>query len=158
MGASNEPATADYAWITGIRRLRTWHSRPDTPPVVFAGGFFLQASRKNTAAGRPHSIPPRNAIPVRSSEHIAKPVLIGILSATIQSRGRDSCSGLVFACTTVLDGGLAWCLWCPLTSEFGSMGLKWATQAKRLNLRKASKYAGFRLPAQNQSGVRCFRA
>jgi|CZKD01.1.fsa_nt_gi hypothetical protein len=23
------------------------------------------------------------------------------------------------------------------------MGLKWATQAKRLNLRKASKYAGF---------------
>jgi len=25
----------------------------------------------------------------------------------------------VFACATVLDGGLAWCPWCPLTSEFG---------------------------------------
>jgi hypothetical protein len=29
-------------------------------------------------------------------------------------------------------------------SEFGSTGLNWATQAKRLNLRKASRYAGFR--------------
>src|SRR5437762_9969117 len=48
------------------------------------------------------------------------------------------------ACTTVFDSGLAWCPWCPLTSRFGSMGLKQATQAKRLNLRKASKYAGFR--------------
>src|SRR5258708_15343488 len=119
MGASNEPATADSGWIRGSRRLRTWHSRPGTPPVAFAGAFFLTSSRKNTAAGRPHSIPHRNAIPVRSSEHIAKPVLIGILSATIQSRGRDSCSGVVFACTTVLDGGLAWWLLCPVTSEFG---------------------------------------
>jgi hypothetical protein len=40
--------------------------------------------------------------------------------------------------------GLAWCPWCPLTSEFGSMGLKQATQANRLNLRKATKHAGFR--------------
>ena len=40
--------------------------------------------------------------------------------------------------------GFAWCPWCPLTSEFGSMGLKQATQANRLNLRKASKDAGFR--------------
>ena len=30
-----------------------------------------------------------------------EPVLIRISSATIQSRGRDSCSGLVFACSTV---------------------------------------------------------
>ena len=126
-----------------MRKLRTWHSRPDTPPVAFAGAVFLDILPQEYSAGRPHSIPHRNAIPVRSSEHIAKPVLIGILSATIQSRGRDSCSGLVFACTTVLDGGLAWCPWCPLTSEFGSIGLKWATQAKRLNLRKATKYAGF---------------
>src|SRR6266566_9039669 len=35
-----------------------------------------------------------------------------------------------FACSAVLDGGLAWCPWCPLTSEFGSMGLN---QANRLN-------------------------
>src|SRR5882672_1699318 len=40
--------------------------------------------------------------------------------------------------------GLAWCPWCPLTSEFSSTGLKQATQANRLNLRKASKDAGFR--------------
>jgi len=33
---------------------------------------------------------------------VAVPVLIGIASATIHSRGRDSCSGLVFACDTVL--------------------------------------------------------
>jgi hypothetical protein len=38
--------------------------------------------------------------------------------------------------------GLGWCLWCPLTSEFGSTGLNMAMQAKRLNVRKASKYAG----------------
>src|SRR5580700_969078 len=74
----------------------------------------------------------------------SEPVPTRIASATIHSRGRDSCSGLVFACSTVLDGGLTWCPWCPLTSEFGSMGLKQATQANRLNLRKASKYAGFR--------------
>jgi hypothetical protein len=30
-----------------------------------------------------------------------------------------------------LDNGLAWCPWCPLTSEFGSTGLKQATQANR---------------------------
>jgi hypothetical protein len=39
--------------------------------------------------------------------------------------------------------GLAWCPWCPLTSEFGSTGLKRAMQAKRLNVRKATKHAGF---------------
>jgi hypothetical protein len=59
------------------------------------------------------------------------------------SWGRDSCSGFVFACGRILDG-LAWCPWCPLTSEFGSTGLKQATQANRLNLRKATKHAGFR--------------
>ena len=58
-----------------------------------------------------------------ASEHVAKSVLIRISSATIHSRGRDSCSGLVFACIKVLDGGFAWC---PLTSEFGSTGLKQA--------------------------------
>ena len=71
-------------------------------------------------------------------------ILIRIRSATIHSRGRDSCSGLVFACSTFLDSDLAWCPWCPLTSEFGSTGLKQATKANRLNLRKASKGAGFR--------------
>jgi hypothetical protein len=58
--------------------------------------------------------------------------------------GQGQLLWLVFACSAVLDGGLAWCPWCPLTSEFGSMGLKRATQAKRLNVRKANKYAGFR--------------
>jgi len=42
-----------------------------------------------------------------------------------------------------LDNDLAWCPWCPLTSEFGSTGLNGATQANRLNVKKASKYAGF---------------
>jgi hypothetical protein len=40
--------------------------------------------------------------------------------------------------------GLIWCPWCPFTSEIGSTGLKQATQANRLNLRKATKHAGFR--------------
>jgi hypothetical protein len=44
-------------------------------------------------------------IPVGSSEHIVKSVLIRISSATIHSRGRDSCSGFVLlvrvACSTV---------------------------------------------------------
>src|SRR6266446_3828581 len=31
------------------------------------------------------------------------------------------------ACTAVLDCSLAWCPWCPLTSEFGFMGMKQAT-------------------------------
>ncbi len=52
--------------------------------------------------------------------------------------------GLVFCLRTSLDSGLAWCPWCPLTSEFGSTGLKQATQANRLNLRKATKDADFR--------------
>ena len=43
--------------------------------------------------------------------------------------------------TQFLDSGLAWC---PLTSEFRYTGLKQATQANRLNLRNASKYAVFR--------------
>jgi hypothetical protein len=47
--------------------------------------------------------------------------------------------------------GSAWCPWCPLTSEFGSTGLKRATQAKRLNVRKASKY-GASNNGKKQSG------
>ena len=36
----------------------------------------------------------------------SEPVPTRIASATIHSRGRDSCSGLVFACSTVLDAVL----------------------------------------------------
>jgi len=68
----------------------------------------------------------------------AKSVLIRIRSATIHSTGQGQLLWVGVACSTVLDGGLAWCPWCPLTSEFGSTGLKQATQAIRLNLRKAT--------------------
>ena len=44
-----------------IRKLRTWHSRPDTPPVAFAGAVFLDILPQEYSAGRPHSIPHRNA-------------------------------------------------------------------------------------------------
>ena len=70
----------------------------------------------------------RSAVPVRSSEPYepygqACTDLNSLCYNSVSGQGQLLWVGL--ACTTVLDGGLAWCPWCPLTSEFGSMGLKW---------------------------------
>ena len=51
------------------------------------------SARAKSTHIRTQCIPLRNLIPVGSSEHIAKSVLIRIASATIHSRGMDRCSG-----------------------------------------------------------------
>jgi hypothetical protein len=60
-------------------------------------------------------------------------ILIRIRSATIHFTGQGQLLWVGVACSTLLDGDLAWY---PLTSEIGPAGLKQATQANRLNLRK----------------------
>ena len=148
--------TSCQAWSTtttmrrrGVQTLEILHE--DAPGRISGGREASVASHGRDGIGtlepsrprKPRHVPlDKVRLPLREFGW-SEPVPTGIASATIHSRGRDSCSGLVFACSTVLDGGLTWCPWCPLTSEFGSMGLKQATQANRLNLRKASKYAGF---------------
>jgi hypothetical protein len=103
-------------------------------PSSLVDEYFRRQGGKSVTSG---------SLTERPRQSAAESVLIQIRSATIHLLGRDSCSGLV--CLQHGFGrGLAWCPWCPLTSEFGSTGLKRAMQAKRLNVRKATKHAGFR--------------
>jgi hypothetical protein len=60
-----------------------------------------------------------------SDDERAAPVLKQNRSASIHSRGRDRLLSVgVLPAAQFLDGSLAWCPWCPLTSKISFYGVE----------------------------------